>query len=91
MLKGNSQCLSRFRKEVHNERPITVGRKNWLFYDTVAGANAAANLYSLIETCKANSVEPYGYLLALFKALPVAHSVDDYEALLPWRLTTPTA
>ncbi|MEX3672378.1 transposase [Paraburkholderia phenoliruptrix] len=51
-------------------RPFTVGRKNWLFYDTVAGANAAANLYSLIETCKANSVEPYGYLVALFKALP---------------------
>jgi transposase len=72
-------------------RPFTVGRKNWLFYDTVAGANAAANLYSLIETCKANSVEPYGYLLALFKALPVAQGVDDYEALLPWRLTTPTA
>lgn len=72
-------------------RPFTVGRKNWLFYDTVAGANAAANLYSLIETCKANSVEPYGYLLALFKALPVAQSVDDYEALLPWRLSPPAA
>ena len=47
--------------------------------------------FELIETCKANSVEPYGYLLALFKALPVAQGVDDYEALLPWRLTTPTA
>ncbi|CAJ3526997.1 IS66 family transposase [Burkholderia pseudomallei] len=69
-------------------RPFTVGRKNWLFYDTVAGANAAANLYSLIETCKANSVEPYGYLVALFKALPLAQNVDDYEALLPWRLIT---
>ena len=72
-------------------RPFTVGRKNWLFYDTVAGANAAANLYSLIETCKANSVEPYGYLLGLFKALPTAQSADDYEALLPWRLSPPAA
>ena len=71
-------------------RPFTVGRKNWLLYDTVAGANAAANLYSLIETCKANSVEPYGYLVALFKALPFAQKVDDYEAPLPWRLITPT-
>jgi hypothetical protein len=71
-------------------RPFTVGRKNWLFYDTVTGANAAANLYSLIETCKANSVEPYGYLVDLFKALPLANGADDYEALLPWRLTTST-
>jgi hypothetical protein len=71
-------------------RPFTVGRKNWLFYDTVAGANAAANLYSLIETCKANSVEPYAYLVALFKSLPPANTADDYEALLPWRLTTST-
>lgn len=71
-------------------RPFTVGRKNWLFHDTVAGANAAANLYSLIETCKANSIEPYGYLIALFKALPLAQKVDDYEALLPWRLITST-
>jgi len=70
---------------------MTVGRKNWLFYDTVAGADAAANLYSLIETCKANSVEPYGYLLGLFKALPTAQSADDYEALLPWRLSPPAA
>ena len=71
-------------------RPFTVGRKNWLFYDTVAGANAAANLYSLIETCKANSVEPYGYLVALFKALPLAQNMDDYEGLLRWRLVTST-
>lgn len=69
-------------------RPFTVGRKNWLFYDTVAGANAAANLYSLIETCKANDVEPYAYLLALFQALPLANTADDYEALLPWRFIT---
>ncbi len=71
-------------------RPFTVGRKNWFFYDTVAGVNAAANLYSLIETCKANSVEPYGYLVSLFKALPLANIADDYEALMPWRLATST-
>ena len=32
--------------------PFVVGRKNWLFSDTVAGANASANLYSLLQTCK---------------------------------------
>jgi transposase len=45
------------------------------------------NLYSLIETCKANGVEPYAYLKNLFMALPHAQTVDDYEALLPWRIS----
>lgn len=43
-------------------RPFVVGRKGWLFSDTVAGAQASANLYSLVETCKANGVESYRYL-----------------------------
>ena len=64
-----------------------VGRRNWLFSDTVAGANASANLYSLVETCKANGVDPYVYLVSLFQKLPTAQTADDYEALLPWRLT----
>ena len=68
-------------------RPFVVGRRNWLFADTVAGANASANLYSLIETCKANGVDPYRYLVALFKALPLAKTADDYEQLLPWHLS----
>jgi len=71
-------------------RPFVVGRRNWLFSDTVGGATASANLYSLLETCKANGVNTYPYLVALFKALPHARTADDYEALLPWRLT-PTA
>ena len=32
-------------------RPFVVGRKGWLFSDTVAGAKASANLFSLVETC----------------------------------------
>jgi transposase len=39
-----------------------------------------------VRTCKANSIDPYQYLIALFKGLPHAHTADDYEALLPWRL-----
>ena len=72
-------------------RPFVIGRRNWLFSDTVAGANASANLYSLIETCKANGVEPYRYLVELFRRLPAAATADDYEALLPWQLTPPAA
>ena len=70
-------------------RPFVVGRKGWLFSDTVAGANASANLYSLVQTCKANGIDSYRYLRALFVALPNATTVDDYEALLPWRITLP--
>jgi hypothetical protein len=67
-------------------RPFVVGRKGWLFSDTVDGANASANLYSLVQTCKANGIDPYRYLAALFTALPNAQSADDYEALMPWRI-----
>lgn len=65
-------------------RPFVVGRKGWLFSDTVKGAVASANLYSLVETAKANGVEPHTYLSMLFERLPAAASVEDFEALLPW-------
>lgn len=67
-------------------RPFCVGRRNWLFADTVAGANASANLYSLLQTCKVNGIDGYRYLRALFVALPKATTADDYAALLPWRI-----
>jgi len=70
-------------------RPFVVGRRNWLFADTVAGANASANLYSLLQTCKVNSINGYDYLQALFARLPHAQTADDYEALLPWRIKLP--
>ena len=63
-----------------------VGRRNWLFADTVAGANASANLYSLLQTCLANGIDGYQYLKALLVELPKATTVDEYEALLPWRI-----
>jgi transposase len=68
-------------------RPFVTGRKAWLFSDTVKGANASANLYSLIETAKANGLEPYRYLRHVFKELPAAQSLEDFEALLPGNLT----
>ena len=65
-------------------RPFVIGRKNWLFSDTVAGANAGANLYSLVETAKANQKEPYAYLKKVFTKLPQATTVEEIEALLPF-------
>jgi transposase len=70
-------------------RPFVVGPKGWLFADTVGGATASANLYSLIETCKANAVDPYAYLIALLRALPLATTAEDYEAPLPWKIALP--
>ena len=67
-------------------RPFVTGRKNWLFSDTVKGAKASANLYSLIETAKANGLEPYHYLRYVFKELPAAQSIADLEALLPFNI-----
>jgi transposase len=59
-----------------------IGRKNWLF----AVVEASACLYGLIETAKANNLEPYKYLRYLFEKLPFASSKDDYRALLPHNL-----
>ena len=52
----------------------------------MAGAHASANLYSLLQTCAVNGIDGYRYLRALLVALPKAKMVDDYAALLPWRL-----
>ena len=67
-------------------RPFVVGRKNWLFADTVGGAHASANLYSVIETAKANGLEPFAYLRFVFTELPRAQALADFEALLPRHL-----
>jgi len=68
-------------------RPFAIGRKNWLFSASVNGAKASANLYSLIETAKANGLEPYAYLKKVFGELPNATGFDDVDKLLPWNLS----
>jgi len=67
-------------------RPFVIGRKNWLFSGTPEGAEASALLYSLIEMTKANKLEPYAYLRFIFDKLPMAETLQDYEALLPWNV-----
>jgi transposase len=64
-------------------RPFVVGRKNWLFAQTPSGAYASAALYSLIETAKANNLEPYLYLRYLFSNLPDAEDPESFRLLLP--------
>jgi hypothetical protein len=72
-------------------RPFVIGRKNWLFSDTPKGATASAQIYSLIETAKANGQEPYAWLRHILERLPTASSVEDYEALLPWNSSPASA
>lgn len=67
-------------------RPFVVGRKNWLFSDTVNGAKASATWYSVMETAKANGLEPYHYLKRVFEQLPLVESDQDIDQLLPWNM-----
>src|SRR6187402_1195862 len=68
-------------------RPFVIGRKNWLFSASQHGATSSANLYSLIETAKANGLEPYAYLKRVLTELPNATTLEQIENLLPWNLT----
>ncbi|WP_370576627.1 IS66 family transposase [Mycoavidus sp. B2-EB] len=65
-------------------RPFVIGRKAWLFSRTTAGAHASAVIYSLIETAKANGLEPYTWLCCVLHDLPAAKTVEEIETLLPW-------
>ena len=68
-------------------RPIVVGRKNWLFCDTQAGANASVVIFSLLETAKANGLNPEAYLNHLLTVLPERFNADPHASvddLLPW-------
>jgi transposase len=67
-------------------RPFVLGRKNWLFSNTPRGAHSSAIIYSLVETAKANKLEPGLYLRYLFTKLPYASSKENLKNLLPTRL-----
>jgi len=67
-------------------RPFVIGRKAWLFSDTPAGANASAIIYSMVETAKANGLEPYTWLRRILRDLPAAKTLEEFEVLLPWNL-----
>jgi len=64
-------------------RPFVVGRKNWLFSDRPGGAHATATHYSLIESAKANGLDPFDYLAWLYTMLPKTPK-DRLRELLPY-------
>jgi len=67
-------------------RPFVIGRKNWLFSKSPAGADSSCGMYTLIQTAKQNGVIPFHYLKALFEKAPYASSPDDWKKLLPWNI-----
>ena len=79
------------RLELSNNRaersikPFVMGRKNWLFANTPGGAQASSVIYSLIETAKANGLDPYRYLLWVLQNAPQLSETDEAwaESLLP--------
>jgi len=70
-------------------RPFVVGRKNWLFCDTVKGADSSAIVYRLVESAKANGINPYSYLLRVLSFMPYLGKTppnDELDKLMPWQL-----
>ena len=66
-------------------RPFTVGRKNWLFCDSPDGAQASADVYTMVEMAKANGVNVYHYLTYLLEKRPNDRMGDEeFEQLAPW-------
>lgn len=67
-------------------RPFAVGRKAWLFADSAQGAKASATCYSLLETAKANDLEPSAYINHVLAQIGEADTLEKFEALLPWNV-----
>ena len=68
-------------------RPIVVGRKNWLFCDTPAGARTSVIVFTVLETAKANGINPQTYLNHLLNVLPerfVENPKASINDLMPW-------
>lgn len=87
---GLCRYLDDGRLEIDNNRSeravktFVIGRKNFLFYDSVKGAESSMIIYSVIETAKANGIEPWAYLNNVFKQLPLCENEMDVEKLLPY-------
>jgi len=70
-------------------RPFVLGRKNWLFCQSVGGAKSSCGMFTLIETAKQNGLVPREYFTALFEKAPYASTLEDWDKLLPWNITFP--
>ena len=93
---NNWDALQRYTQDGHLEidnniaersvRGVGVGRKNYLFFGSDSGGERAAIIYSLIETCKLNHIDPQRYLHYVLERI-AEHPINRIEELLPWNLT----
>ena len=85
VLRDGRACLDNNAAE-RAMRPITLGRKNWLFAGSDAGGERAAVIYSLTETAKLNGLDPEDYLRRVLTCI-ADYPVQRVHELLPWNLT----
>jgi transposase len=64
-------------------RPLTLGRKNYLFAGSDSGGIRAAAMYSLISTCRLTGIDPEAYLRDIFARI-ADHPINRIDDLLPW-------
>lgn len=76
----NNEC------EALGIRPFTVGRNNWKFNYSGEGAKSACFMFSLVQTAKANGLEPEEYIRNLFEQAPYCETKEDWKKLLPWNI-----
>ena len=87
-------ALTRFlddgRLEIDNNiaerslRSIAIGRKNWLFAGSKVGGERAAAIYTVIETCKMNRVEPQAYIADVIAKIAADWPASRWDELMPW-------
>ena len=85
VLRDGRACIDNNAAE-RSMRPMTLGRKNWLFAGSDAGGERAAAIYSLAETAKLNALDPEDYLRQVLERI-AEHPVKRIHELLPWNLT----
>ena len=66
-------------------RGVGIGRKNYMFFGSDNGGDRAAILYSLIETCKLNGIDPQRYLQYVLERI-ADHPINRVYELLPWNV-----
>jgi transposase len=84
VLRDGRACLDNNAAE-RAMRPMTLGRKNWLFAGSDAGGERAAAIYTLTETAKLNMLDPEDYLRRVLERI-AEHPVKRVHELLPWNL-----
>jgi hypothetical protein len=65
-------------------RSIAIGRKNWLFAGSKVGGERAAAIYTVIETCKMNGVEPQAYIADVIAKIAADWPASRWDELMPW-------